>query len=233
MNTIKKSIGHLLLDLLYPPNCLACHRPISGQLDHICVPCLSQLTPLDFGRLPDNPLTSHFYGRCKLTSGIALFGYFPGGRVQHLIQNIKYKSKLPLAFECGQWLGKLIQKSPSFNDVDGLVPVPLHPKKLKIRGYNQSAIIAQGIASVCDIPVLSNLITRRRHTPSQTLLNRLERCNNMNAAFYVDADPTSFNHLLLIDDVVTTGATLEACINAIHSHHDARFSIGCLAVGGL
>lgn len=221
-----------MLDLVYPPLCTGCGQPLSSRLDILCVPCLAHLTPLDIGQYIDNPMVRHFWGRCPVEHSAALFGYYAGGRVQRIVRQIKYNNKKHVGRLLGQWLGRVMAAAPFFQDVDAVIPVPLHPKKQKSRGYNQSEWIGRGICDVLGCQLLTGQLIRRKRSLSQTTLSRVERHRNMADAFQFKTPENLFEHLLLVDDVVTTGATLEACINAMASKTNAKVSVAALGLGG-
>ena len=233
MNTLSKSVGSIVADLLFPPRCVGCGTILPGNLKQLCLDCLSQLDTLDFAMHDDNPMIRHLFGRCRILYGGALFGYYPGGRVQSILQHIKYQNRTQLAIQCGEWLGRNLKRSILFQSVDALVPVPLHPKKLKQRGYNQSTLICEGIQRMTKWPIIEEGLLRVRHTPTQTKLGRVERCMNMRLAFRPSDQLKSSKHVLLVDDVLTTGATIEACILAIQEMYECDVSICSLAVGGV
>ncbi|MDX1684456.1 MAG: ComF family protein [Saprospiraceae bacterium] len=232
MNTQDRSFGQVVLDLIYPLRCSGCGEVIPGMLDSFCLECLSRLQPLDYHHYTDNPLSRHFVGRCKVELSAALFGYIPGGCVQQIIHDVKYRRKMRLGRFLGRWLGRHLQRSMGYRQIDVIIPVPLHKRRQRKRGYNQSSLICEGIADQLQCNVLENGLERIRKTPSQTDLNRFERHRNMKNAFWPNEELLRYDHVLLVDDVVTTGATLEACILAIKAEKDMKVSIGTVALGG-
>jgi len=163
---------------------------------------------------------------------MALFHFVAGGCVQHMLHSLKYQNGRQVGHMLGQLIGQELLANQAFAMPDAVVPVPLHPKKKRIRGYNQSELIAQGIAKALGKPCRPGLVGRVRHTASQTNKNREQRLTNVANAF--EASPLAANlHLLLVDDVITTGATLGACGNALLAHPGVKLSIAAAAVAGL
>ena len=177
-----------------------------------------------------NPVSSIFWGRVPVLSGTSLFRLEKGSAYQVLLHDLKYRSNLRAGLYLGRLLG-LALKQACLSDCDLMIPVPLHPKKLKQRGYNQSEIIARGASEVTGIPVANHLVRRTRHQRSQTLMSRQERFENMVTAFTLCDDPPDLNgkKILIIDDVVTTGATLEACTQVLIDRFHGQICIATVA----
>jgi ComF family protein len=150
--------------------------------------------------------------------------------IQHLIHQLKYIGNTAIGHYLGERLGDTLLRSGRFSGIDGIIPLPLYPDKERKRGYNQAAIIAQGISVIMNVPVLTGHVVRRRSTETQTLKHRDERWENVDRSFAI-TDPSAINHkhLLLVDDVVTTGATLEACGSIIINEANAKLSMATLA----
>ena len=160
----------------------------------------------------DNPLARIFYGKVRLKAVTACFFFSKEGKVQHLIHELKYKGNGEAGVFLGQELGKSIKEAPLFKGIDYLIPVPLHPKRERKRGYNQSMMIAQGISEVTGIPVGDTFLVRSVNTATQTRKSKEERWQNVKNIFDVKhPERLEGKYILLIDDVLTTGATLEAC----------------------
>ena len=226
-----------LIDLIFPPRCSACEESLTPGDQFFCTHCWSQLKPYDLQNYSDHLMDQHFWGRVRVEATAALFPYYPKGLVQQVIHNIKYRGDKRLGRFCGEWLGHLLKEAQNFQSVDAILPVPLFRKRMRNRGYNQSQLIAKGISKVMKLPVIENGLSRSRSTASQTSFNRFERIKNMESAFHASPNLAAYNHLLLIDDVVTTGATLEACIRAIRRMEsqeqvNAKISLAALALGG-
>jgi competence protein ComFC len=203
-----------LLDLLFPRLCLSCGLRTLAEDALFCLDCQSQLHPADMYRFPDNEVVSRFRGRIELTAGAALFYYEKGTRLQQLIERLKYRGETNIGHSLGEYFGRLLKDVEAFRSIEWLVPVPLHPRKQALRGYNQSAWIARGLSLSMGIPFREDLLVRTRETDSQTRKGRHERMQNMSAAFALTPlarQLTKGHHIALVDDVLTTGATLESC----------------------
>lgn len=160
----------------------------------------------------NNPVEKNFWGRLPLVSATAQYYFTKESLMQYLLHQLKYKGNKDLGFQLGRLTGTSLRETNRFNTIDALIPLPLFPRKEKRRGYNQATILCEGMSEIMSIPVLKNTIIRTRHTDTQTMKGRLERWQNMEGKFEL-IDPVSIKnkHVLLVDDVVTTGATLEAC----------------------
>lgn len=201
-----------IIGLLYPSVCAACGTPLFKWEKLVCTRCRSFLPKTGYELNEDNPLARLFYGRVRLKAVTACYFFSKEGKVQHLIHELKYKGNADAGVFLGQELGKTIKEAPLFQDLDYLIPVPLHPKREKERGYNQSMMIARGIAEVIDVPVSDIYLIRSVNTTTQTHKTKTERWENVKDIFVVQhAEQLEGKYVLLIDDVLTTGATLEAC----------------------
>ncbi|MCS6928910.1 MAG: ComF family protein [Saprospiraceae bacterium] len=179
----------------------------------------------------ENEFTERFWGRIPLQSGAALYFFQRRSPLQRALHQLKYHRQAHLGIQLGRLLGGQLRQSPLFQAVEAIIPVPLHPDKEKMRGYNQSAMIARGVSEAMNVPVLEGVLVRRRHTESQTRKRRLERFKNV-AESFVLAKPQAITgkHILLVDDVLTTGATLEACGRALFAAPIARLSMATVAI---
>ncbi len=217
--------------LLYPRHCIACDEALVASEAHICTSCLYNLPKTWYHYSDENPLAKMFWGRIDLEQAAAFLFYDKGMSVQRFIHEIKYRSNK----ELGNYLGRLyasdLSKFGVYKNADYLVPVPLHPKKEKDRGYNQSEIIAQGMSTVLGVPVNTTNLRRKVHTESQTKKNKLQRWENVRDIFELTT-PHAFDnkHILLIDDVITTGATIESCAMALHAAKNIRITALSLGV---
>jgi ComF family protein len=184
----------------------------------------------DFHLHADNPVSQLFWGRVPVHHAASYFYFHKGSRVQHLIHQLKYKGREDIGVYIGRQYGRLLQDSPLFGDVSAIIPVPLHPKKLRKRGYNQSEAFARGLARsmVANVDVYS--LIRKEVTDTQTRKSRFKRWENVSEVFDLP-DPSSLEgkHVLLVDDVVTTGATLESCIQTLLKPANVKVSIATIA----
>lgn len=216
--------------LVYPNLCLSCQLPLVKGESFLCTLCKHDLPETNFHLEPDNPVAKHFWGRVKL-EGAASFYYFTGkSRVQHLLHQLKYNRKPEVGIELGKLYGRQLLLSNPFNRAEVVVPVPLHPKKEHMRGYNQAAKFASGLGQGMNISVANSALRRNVFTSSQTKKTRAERVENVSKAFDLSKpEKLKEKHVLLVDDVVTTGATLEACVQCIAEIPGTRISVATIA----
>jgi len=201
-----------LLGLFFPLLCPACGRRPPVHRELLCLSCQVKLPLTGFHLEADNPFEERFWGRLSLAAGAALYHFVKGGRAQRLIHQLKYAGNRDVGRQIGRFYGRQLRQSRRWAAPELIVPVPLHPRKLHRRGYNQSALFAAGLAEAMELPWRDDVLRRRRYTDSQTRKSREERMENVLEAFQL-ARPKAIagRHLLLVDDVLTTGATLEAC----------------------
>jgi len=198
--------------------------------DALCIECSMSLPDTGFFDVVDNPIERMFYGRVNVHCAGAAFYYTKESLLQQLLVQLKYKKNPAVGRYLGRHIGLMLQNSNRFNDVDVLVPLPLNEKKEAIRGYNQAAVICEGIAEVWNIPIEKNAVKRNLFTESQTQKGRTSRWQNMEGVFALnDASLIEGKHVLLVDDVVTTGATLEVCGSVITSVPQTRLSMATVA----
>lgn len=205
--------------LLFPSNCLVCGKRLPSPREVLCFKCEYLMPKTGFAEREDNPVSKTFWGRVAVLRGTSLFRFEKGSAYQALLHDLKYRGNRKAGLYLGRLLGQELLHT-SFSRCDLMVPVPLHPRRLRQRGYNQSALIARGASEITGIPVVSGLIRRRGHHRSQTSKGRLERFENVMEEFSLGSQPRDINGLkvLIIDDVITTGATLEACSRVLLSH---------------
>jgi len=200
------------VSLLFPQLCPACNASLVAGEHIICLDCRYNLPFTNFHTQPDNIVAQQFYGKIKVEAAYALYFFNKGGKVQNLMHHFKYSGMKQIGNLAGNIAGNQLKENPVFNTIDYIIPVPLHKKRLKERGYNQSACFADGLADKLAATVeLDNLI-RKVATVTQTHKSRFARFENMQEVFAV-AKPERLEgkHVLLVDDIVTTGSTLEAC----------------------
>ena len=217
-------------NLLYPKLCPACHKLLKQGEKEICIPCSFDLPYTDFHQYADNPLAKQFWGRVPLHAAMALLYFTKGGRTQNLIHQLKYKDQPEVGLFLGRAIGLRLLQSETYSGIDVLLPVPLHPRRERKRGYNQSDYIARGIAEVLKVPMNNKTLLRNISTATQTKKNRYNRYENLQQAFIIKQPEAIQNkHVLLVDDVITTGATLEACAQAIQLYQPLKISVAAAA----
>jgi ComF family protein len=219
-----------LLNLLYPNLCAACQEVLLNNENVICYNCLLDLPRSLYYQDIENPIAKIFWGKLKLEMAISAFTFTKKGKVQRLIHELKYKGNTRVGELMGIELGKEIDKAKITDKVDVVIPVPLHKKKLKQRGYNQSEFIAIGVSKVLNCEMNTTLLKRIEHSESQTKKSKYERWENVGDAFTLtDENQYIGKHILLVDDVVSTGATLEACCKKLQEIDGVKLSVGALA----
>jgi ComF family protein len=214
------------LHLFYPHNCEGCGSDVLYDTQFLCARCLHRLPETGFFLKPFNPVEKLFYGRSDIRHAGAAYYFTKDSLLQHLLIQLKYKSNKEAGYFLGRMMGYTFLNSNRFEDVDLLIPLPLNHKKEQMRGYNQAELICNGIQEVWKKQVLKDAVIRTRFTETQTRQNRIGRWQNMDGVFAV-AQPAELQnrHILLVDDVITTGATLEACGSVIQEIQGTVLSI--------
>ena len=221
-------IDHLV-NLFYPNVCQSCGNSLKQQEEIICLSCVLQLPKTGFHMHEENPVSRVFWGRVNIKAATSFLFFSKQGKVQNLIHQLKYRRQKEVGVELGKLFGIDLQKSPLFTNIDFIIPVPLHPKKLRKRGYNQSLVIAEGLSKSMDVEIFTGL-QRKIHSSTQTKKSRYERWENVKDIFeVVNATALENKSILLIDDVLTTGATLEACATVLSEVPNITISIATLA----
>jgi len=214
--------------LIYPEICPVCNGTLTKSEPYLCTACILKLPRTGFHREPDNKVEQTFWGRLHIQRAAAFLYFEKGNITQHLLHEIKYNGNRNLARYLGRLFARELHKYKAFT-AEGIVPVPLHPKKEFRRGYNQATEIAYGLAEVLKVPVYTDMVVRDVDTISQTGQGRYERWQNIEHAFTLANKTAKPNtHLLLVDDVVTTGATIEAVGQLLHQH-DYPLSVATIA----
>lgn len=225
LQEVIESVFHLA----FPHVCAGCCSDVLDEKDPVCLRCQASLPSTDFHLYPDNAVEKIFWGRLEISQACALYYFSKESLMQRLMHEFKYRGNKDLGFYLGRQIGHALHSSGRFRSPDLLLPLPLFRDKEKKRGFNQAAILAEGISSVLMIPVETDLIIRTTDTESQTRKGRRERWQNMEGRFRVtDQKALEGKHVLLIDDVITTGATLEACGRALTAVPGLRLSITAL-----
>lgn len=219
-----------LLHFFYPHTCAGCGEAIPSTTQSICVDCLIQLPETRFQHSANNPVERLFYGRLKLRAAMASYFFSKKQALRHIIHAFKYEQNREVCIQMGKLMGEHIKNSERLHPVDYLIPIPIHASRAKKRGYNQAMLLCEGIEQATGIPILANHVCRAKATDTQTRKGRSERWENVAGGFYIEGEnKLQQKHLLLIDDVITTGATLEACGSVIMKAQPASLSIAALA----
>jgi ComF family protein len=219
-----------LISLLFPDLCNGCGLSLYPGEKAICTSCLYDLPYTDFHIHEHNLVAKQLWGRLPVNAAMAMLYFKKGTKTQNLIHNLKYKGQTEVGLKLGHLLGEKLLHSEPYAGIDLIIPVPLHLKKLRIRGYNQSTFIANGIAEVLTAPVNTTQLLRKKITATQTRKSRYTRYENMESVFHVfQPEALQHKHILLVDDVITTGATLEACGNSLLNSGIKKLSIAAVA----
>lgn len=217
------------ISLFFPNICLACSAPLNKFETCVCTSCNFHLPKTNFHKDIDNPIEKMFWGRINLHSAAAYFYFQKAGKVQHLIHQLKYKGQQVVGEYIGELYGLELQKAELFKTVDYIVPVPLHPKKLRKRGYNQSECFAKGLSKSMNAVIVNDL-QRTFFTQTQTKKSRFERWKNVGNVFELSNKEKFANkHILIVDDVITTGSTIEACANHFTAIEGIKISVVTMA----
>jgi ComF family protein len=216
-----------LLAILYPEICMNCQELLNQHERYLCRPCITRLPLTGFEQSRDNPVSQTFWGRTPVHFAAAIYHYRKEETLQRLIGRLKYHQDPGAGRFLGQLCGKALRKAKDFPQPDFLLPVPLHPLRQRKRGYNQCEKIALGISEVMDIPLETSLIKRRVFNDSQTTKGRYERWQNVEGIFQIAQTTQPFHnkHLLVVDDIITTGATLEACCSELSQIPGSTISV--------
>ena len=223
-----------LFDLFFPHLCLSCGVNHLKGTAILCFICKGKLPSTGMHVMNENRFTDRFFGRIYLQAGTAMYHFKEGNQVQYLIHQLKYKGRSRIGLKLGENYGKILAVSTVFADIDVIIPVPLHPAKERKRGYNQSDYFAMGLAETMHKPWLKKGLIRIKYGESQTSKTRAERYENVFRSFVVgNASDLQGKHILLVDDVLTTGATLEACATKILEVPDTKVSMATIAIAGM
>lgn len=220
-----------LAAVAFPNTCALCSSALQSGEQDVCRSCMDTLPQTDYYAMAPNPITERLLGRLQLVHAAAYLHVYEDNLTTKLLHLLKYKGKQRIGVMLGRQFGnKLIQQQSFIKNIDLIIPVPLHPKRERERGYNQSRCFAQGISEELCVPYNSKVVTRIRYTQSQTGLSRYERWQNVDGVFALqNADAIAGKHILLVDDVITTGATIEACALALLAANNVRLSIVTIA----
>ena len=222
---------HSIFNLFYPVLCLTCGNHLVKNEYLLCSSCRHKLPETDFCNTPNNLIESTLQGRIPIVAGTALLYFRKKGIVQSLIHSLKYKNRQEVGIFFAKWMGNQLKESERFKNIQGIVMVPLHPKRYKQRGYNQLTVFAEELSKELEIPVYKDVLIKVGKFSTQTKKNRFRRFEKINERFHItDSDRLNGKHVLLIDDVFTTGATLEACASELLKTAKLQISIATMVV---
>lgn len=229
---MKKILGYFndLFCLFFPELCAACGRDLYKNEDIICTYCKYHLPQTNFHTDLNNKMARQLWGRFAFEQAIAFLYFQKGSKVQNLMHQLKYNKRPEVGIKLGELYAYQLFRSEDWKKADLIIPVPLHPTKLKKRGYNQSEQISMGMASVLQLPISTNHLIRAEHTETQTRKSRYARYENLKDAFLIKNEFELIQkHIMLVDDVMTTGATLEACSLELLKIEGLKISICTIA----
>jgi len=222
---------HDFINLLYPTVCHICEAELLKNEELICTSCLHDLPVTSYHLDNENPVKKVFYGRLKIEKATALLHFRKKAGVQHLIHDLKYRGHREIGTYLGKWLGTELATSDWKNIIDVVIPVPLHKSRLRERGYNQVEDFGKEIAASLNAEYIDNILLKISSTQTQTLKDRLSRWGKLEETLQIqNSEKIIGKHILLVDDLVTTGATLEACAHKLYEVPDIKISVATMAI---
>jgi ComF family protein len=236
--TLKTFLTDLRL-VFFPTHCLVCGRRLTPHEEHICAPCFMDLPLTNYNGTAGNPIERLFWAKIPIVRGNALFHYHPENAYTNVIVQLKYNERTDLGIYLGRLMAKQVEKTDFFNGIDYIIPIPLSARRMRQRGYNQSEYIAKGIQQITQIPIHTKAVKRIKNNVTQTHLNHEQRAKNVANIFQLTQPITTNNdhelkekHILLIDDVLTTGSTIMACATILATIPGIKISIYTASVAG-
>lgn len=221
------------IGLFFPKICDGCGELLLRNETILCTRCLTGLPKTNFHKYHDNPVIENFWGKLNVESATSFLYYAKAGKVQQMIHNFKYHKRLEVGRTLARMFAADLLESPFFSKVQAIIPVPLHWTKLKTRGFNQSEIIAIAMAEKMHIGVETGVLFRKFATETQTKKSRIKRAENVSGKFELkNQERIAGKHVLLVDDVITTGSTMESCASLLQQVPEVRISLASLGFAG-
>jgi len=220
-----------LINLFFPEVCYGCKAFLSDNEKYLCTDCRHNLPLTNFHRDSENAVHKILYGRVKLENATALLHFSKKGIVQQLMHNLKYRGHEKIGLFLGQWMGEELKNIKSYQSIDIVIPVPLHKSKLRKRGYNQVDKFGRAIAGALNADFEDSILLKIRKTKTQVFKNRLKRSSQIDSRFTLsDTEILNGKHVLLVDDIITTGATIESCAKALNLAKSTKLSIALMSI---
>ena len=220
------------VSLFFPRVCISCDRALNGVEEHICLPCRLGLPLTNYHRITDNPIAQKLSYTANVRHAFAFLKYYRKGIAQKILQELKYHGNSDIGILLGEWFGEELVNSGMKSDFDVIIPIPLHRLKQRRRGYNQSEMIAQGLANRLDAQMRVDILSRKVYTETQTKKGKSERWTSTAEIFSVDQSVNlSEKNILVLDDVITTGATVESAVISLQQLDPKSISVCALASG--
>lgn len=220
-----------MLNLFFPNLCRGCHSELLGTDKEICIQCRHELPLASFHKTGSDEMLKLFYGRVPVENATALFYFRKNGLTQKFVHALKYKGAEKLGSVFGSWLGEELSECKAFIDIDAVIPVPLHKKKLRQRGFNQVAGFGKEIASALQVPYIDDVLVKITPTKSQVFKEKISRIFSQEEVFICqNIERINEKHLLLVDDIITSGATLEACSSKLLKAQNIKLSFATIAI---
>ena len=218
------------ISLIFPRSCQACGKSLVRNENLVCTECLVDIPKTNFHLMRDNILEKGFYGRCYIEKAAAWSYYRQGSKIQKIIHNLKYKGIKPLGPYLGRMYGLALKESDFCDDIDIIIPVPLHKTRRRKRGFNQTELIARGLSEAIGLPVIDDVLIRHKASVTQTSKQRYDRWTNVESIFALNEHTViEDKHILLLDDVITTGSTIEACASELLRIKGVKVSVAAIA----
>ncbi|MEM6720519.1 MAG: phosphoribosyltransferase family protein [Bacteroidota bacterium] len=220
-----------ILSSFFPATCFACSDTLRHQEQHICTKCLHKLPFTEFHKHTENPVKYTFYGRVHIANATALLHYKKNSMVQQLIHQLKYKGRQEIGDFLGNMLGERLKSETNYNTIDYIIPVPLHKKRLRKRGYNQVTTFGQQLATHLNAEYTDAILIKTQNIKTQAFKKRAARWLTAQHSFKITNTATlAGKHILLVDDIITTGATLEACALALQKIPNITISVATMSI---